>query len=241
MLESQGPPADARPRGGPRGGLGRRGDPRGDRVRRRSRASPRWSTSPATCRSTAPSRSRARCASRAAVSSTRHGRPRVREHDQPVRPRPDGRASGATGDPACCPHYHEAIELIGKRWTGAIVQVLLGSGPAALLADRHRGPRALRPAALRAHEGARGPRADRRTVREDAPVRVDLRSSPRWAPTLEPAVVQRGDLGAAAGSPLTGPTVQGSVGRIRGRSVGSAIPPPKELNRGRPAQDRRGR
>ena len=29
---------------------------------------------------------------------------------------------------ACCPLYHQAIELIGKRWTGAIVGVLL-SGP----------------------------------------------------------------------------------------------------------------
>ncbi len=26
---------------------------------------------------------------------------------------------------ACCPYYHQAIELIGKRWTGAIVGVLL--------------------------------------------------------------------------------------------------------------------
>lgn len=24
----------------------------------------------------------------------------------------------------CCPHLHEAIELIGRRWTGAIVEVL---------------------------------------------------------------------------------------------------------------------
>ncbi len=46
-----------------------------------------------------------------------------------------GRASGAsreraaTGDSEelCCPYYHEAIELIGKRWTGVIVQVLIGS------------------------------------------------------------------------------------------------------------------
>ena len=29
------------------------------------------------------------------------------------------------GRPACCPKYHEAIELIGRRWTGAIVSVLL--------------------------------------------------------------------------------------------------------------------
>ncbi len=31
-----------------------------------------------------------------------------------------GEASGAV-----CPHFHHAIELIGKRWTGAIVSVLL--------------------------------------------------------------------------------------------------------------------
>jgi DNA-binding HxlR family transcriptional regulator len=27
----------------------------------------------------------------------------------------------------CCPHLHEAVELIGKRWTGAIVYVLMQS------------------------------------------------------------------------------------------------------------------
>jgi DNA-binding HxlR family transcriptional regulator len=27
--------------------------------------------------------------------------------------------------PGCCPYYHEAVELIGRRWTGAIVAVLL--------------------------------------------------------------------------------------------------------------------
>jgi DNA-binding HxlR family transcriptional regulator len=31
--------------------------------------------------------------------------------------------------PACCPLYHEAVELIGRRWTGAIVAVLLDHGP----------------------------------------------------------------------------------------------------------------
>jgi DNA-binding HxlR family transcriptional regulator len=32
------------------------------------------------------------------------------------------RASG------CCPLYHEAVELVGKRWTGAILRVLM-DGP----------------------------------------------------------------------------------------------------------------
>jgi DNA-binding HxlR family transcriptional regulator len=30
--------------------------------------------------------------------------------------------------PSCCPFYHEAIELIGRRWTGAIVEILLQGG-----------------------------------------------------------------------------------------------------------------
>ncbi|GAC1438671.1 MAG: catDE operon transcriptional regulator CatR [Solirubrobacteraceae bacterium] len=30
--------------------------------------------------------------------------------------------------PACCPRYHEAVELIGRRWTGAIVEILLQAG-----------------------------------------------------------------------------------------------------------------
>ncbi|HUE25795.1 MAG TPA: helix-turn-helix domain-containing protein [Solirubrobacteraceae bacterium] len=33
-----------------------------------------------------------------------------------------GRPSG------CCPYYHEAVELVGKRWTGAILRVLM-DGP----------------------------------------------------------------------------------------------------------------
>jgi DNA-binding HxlR family transcriptional regulator len=33
-----------------------------------------------------------------------------------------GRVSG------CCPLYHEAVELVGRRWTGAILRVLM-DGP----------------------------------------------------------------------------------------------------------------
>jgi len=36
-------------------------------------------------------------------------------------PRPDDAAG-------VCPYFHEAVELVGKRWTGAIVHALL-SGP----------------------------------------------------------------------------------------------------------------
>ena len=41
---------------------------------------------------------------------------------EPTESSRDGRVSG------CCPYYHEAVELVGKRWTGAILRVLM-DGP----------------------------------------------------------------------------------------------------------------
>jgi DNA-binding HxlR family transcriptional regulator len=39
-------------------------------------------------------------------------------------------ATGGHGErrSACCPLYHEAVELVGRRWTGAILRVLM-DGP----------------------------------------------------------------------------------------------------------------
>ncbi len=39
---------------------------------------------------------------------------------------PTSHVSGDTK--ACCPLYHEAVELVGRRWTGAILRVLM-DGP----------------------------------------------------------------------------------------------------------------
>jgi DNA-binding HxlR family transcriptional regulator len=38
--------------------------------------------------------------------------------------------AAAIESPCCCPRYHEAVELVGKRWTGAIIAVLMEGGPA---------------------------------------------------------------------------------------------------------------
>ena len=38
-------------------------------------------------------------------------------------------ASAPPPAPGCCGFYHEAVELIGRRWTGAIVAVLIDHGP----------------------------------------------------------------------------------------------------------------
>ena len=41
------------------------------------------------------------------------------------RPTHEGIAAPRAG---CCPLYHEAVELVGRRWTGAILRVLM-DGP----------------------------------------------------------------------------------------------------------------
>jgi DNA-binding HxlR family transcriptional regulator len=54
----------------------------------------------------------------------------ARDEPDPMRPR--RRVAVATLEredaPMCCPRLHETVELVGKRWSGAIVYVLLQGG-----------------------------------------------------------------------------------------------------------------
>jgi len=43
-------------------------------------------------------------------------------------PAPGPAGAGCAGA-TCCPRLHEAIELVGKRWSGAILSVLMAGGP----------------------------------------------------------------------------------------------------------------
>ena len=91
---------------------------------------------------------------------------------------------------SCCPYYHQAVELIGKRWTGAIVQVLMVSrsplrfsqiaSAVPELSDRLLSER------MKELE-ARG--LIRRTVLDGPPVRVEYALT-EMGEQLEPAVVQ---------------------------------------------------
>jgi DNA-binding HxlR family transcriptional regulator len=92
------------------------------------------------------------------------------------------------GERGCCPYYHEAIELIGKRWTGVIVQVLMVSdqplrfsqiaASVPQLSDRLLSER------IKELEG-RG--LVRRTVHDGPPVRVEYGLT-EMGRELEPAV-----------------------------------------------------
>jgi DNA-binding HxlR family transcriptional regulator len=93
--------------------------------------------------------------------------------------------SGAQRE-ACCTAYHRAVELVGKRWTGAILFVLM-DGPARFsevkqlvpdLSDRLLSERMKELEA----EGI----VSRRVV-DDTPVRVEYALTPKGE-ALEPAV-----------------------------------------------------
>ncbi|MDP9385334.1 MAG: helix-turn-helix transcriptional regulator [Actinomycetota bacterium] len=42
---------------------------------------------------------------------------------------PAPKEGGSCAGTQCCPQLHEAVELVGKRWSGAILSVLMAGGP----------------------------------------------------------------------------------------------------------------
>jgi DNA-binding HxlR family transcriptional regulator len=88
---------------------------------------------------------------------------------------------------AVCPYFHEAVELLGKRWTGAIVHALLG-GPKRFSQLTHTIPQISdRLLSMRLKElEACGIVA--REVYEEAPVRVEYHLTPKGR-ALEPAMM----------------------------------------------------
>ncbi|MEA2310861.1 MAG: hypothetical protein QOE28_829 [Solirubrobacteraceae bacterium] len=63
-----------------------------------------------------------------AESRQRAATAEVPEGAAPITQRPAKRGC-AGASPSCCPRLHEAVELVGKRWTGAILAVMLQGGP----------------------------------------------------------------------------------------------------------------
>src|ERR1700757_5029844 len=93
-----------------------------------------------------------------------------------------------SGAPAtgCCPFYHEAVELVGRRWTGAILRVLM-EGPLRFSEIAQAVPELLdRLLSERMKElEARG--IVQRTVHPGPPVRVEYSLS-EMGQELEPAL-----------------------------------------------------
>jgi len=94
----------------------------------------------------------------------------------------------------CCPKLHEAVELVGKRWTGAIVAVLLEGGPMRFSAIAQAVPQLsdrLLSERLKELE-TRG--LVERTVHPGSPARVDYALTPMGR-ELAPALAELGQWG----------------------------------------------
>jgi DNA-binding HxlR family transcriptional regulator len=94
--------------------------------------------------------------------------------------------SGRARQVGCCPLYHEAVELVGRRWTGAILRVLM-DGPLRFSEIAHAVPELSdRLLSERMKElEARG--IVERTVLPGPPVRVEYALS-KMGRELEPAL-----------------------------------------------------
>jgi DNA-binding HxlR family transcriptional regulator len=88
--------------------------------------------------------------------------------------------------PQCCSLYHQAVELVGKRWTGAILIVLL-DGPLRFSEIKHLVPDLSdRLLSERLKELEAEDLVERRVLAEQ-PVGVEYRLTPKGE-ALEPAV-----------------------------------------------------
>jgi DNA-binding HxlR family transcriptional regulator len=88
--------------------------------------------------------------------------------------------------PACCGLYHRAIELVGKRWTGAILLVLM-DGPLHFSGIRQLVPELSDRLLSERLKELEGEGIVERRVLDGSPVRVEYSLTPKGE-ALEPAL-----------------------------------------------------
>lgn len=97
---------------------------------------------------------------------------------------PKGDACGGT---RCCPQLHEAVELVGKRWSGAILSVLMAGGPMRFSEIAQAVPQLSDRLLSERVKELEGRGLVERTVYPDSPVRVEYALT-RMGRELEPAL-----------------------------------------------------
>src|SRR3954471_9413473 len=90
------------------------------------------------------------------------------------------------GRPACCSLYHRAIELVGKRWTGAILLVLM-DGPLHFSGIRQLVPELSDRLLSERLKELESEGVVERRVLEGSPVRVEYSITPKGR-ALEPSL-----------------------------------------------------
>jgi DNA-binding HxlR family transcriptional regulator len=99
---------------------------------------------------------------------------------------PGAEEQGVSGRNECCALYHRAVELIGKRWTGAILLVLL-DGPLRFSEIRHLVPDLSDRLLSERLKELEAEAIVERTVIDDIPVRVEYSLTDKGE-ALQPAV-----------------------------------------------------
>jgi DNA-binding HxlR family transcriptional regulator len=94
--------------------------------------------------------------------------------------------AAAADRPACCGLYHRAIELVGKRWTGAILLVLM-DGPLHFSGIRQLVPELSDRLLSERLKELEGEGIVERRVLDGSPVRVEYSLTPKGE-ALEPAL-----------------------------------------------------
>jgi DNA-binding HxlR family transcriptional regulator len=87
----------------------------------------------------------------------------------------------------CCPQYHHAVELVGKRWTGAILIVLIEQGPLRFSEVKQAVPDLSDRLLSERMKELESEGIVQRHVIDDTPVRVEYALTPKGR-ALEPAV-----------------------------------------------------
>ena len=95
-------------------------------------------------------------------------------------------ATAVTPKP-CCSLYHRAVELVGKRWTGAIVMVLIDEGPLRFSEIKQAVPELSDRLLSERMKELEGEGMVERHVIDDTPVRVEYTLTDKGH-ALEPAV-----------------------------------------------------
>jgi DNA-binding HxlR family transcriptional regulator len=140
--------------------------------------------------------------------------------------------------PSICPKFHKAIELVGSRWTGAVLQVLM-TGPARFSTIRSAvGDISDRMLSERLRELEREAIVSR-TVLPDSPVRVEygLTEKGHELHTTLAAVARWAERWVAADAPLATSTSRGT----RTTPAGGARRPATAKTRGHGATPSSGR
>ena len=131
------------------------------------------------------------------------------------------------GSTALCARFHKAVELIGRRWSGAIIQILL-QGPSRYAELRAAIPDITDRMLSERLRELEEERIVARTVVPETPVRVEYSLTPKGR-ALAPALAAIGhwaekwvEADSAAGRPAASAGQRRRAGQSRPRGVGAA-------------------